>query len=59
MEIKPAKTAPMPSVTSNAGRAQQRSVPILVNKLSIEKKACLVELFNTMNTFNTISRLCY
>jgi hypothetical protein len=29
----PATTAPIPIVTKRAGRAQQRSVPMLVNKL--------------------------
>ena len=36
----PASAAPMPIVTNKAGRAQQSSVPIEVNKLSDGKIVC-------------------
>ena len=34
VDTKPAKAAPIPRVTKRAGKAQQTSVPKLVNKLS-------------------------
>ena len=43
--MRPAKDAPIPSVTSNAGRAQQTKVVALVNKLKIGRIVCLYKLF--------------
>ena len=41
IDIKPAIVAPIPSVTSKAGKAQQIKVLRLVNKLRKGAKSCL------------------
>jgi hypothetical protein len=57
----PASDAPIPNVTSNAGNAQQISVPVLVNRLNDGNIVCrhsdVSGLFDTVNTLHVIARV--
>ena len=41
LDTKPASTAPIPTVTKKAGKAQQIKVLILENKLNVGEISCL------------------
>lgn len=56
--INPASDAPIPKVTSRAGRAQHSSVPMLVKRLKVGKVTCchvdVSSFFDTVNTLYVI-----
>ena len=58
-EIILAKAAPIPSVISNAGKAQQINVLKLANKLNIGVKNCLNKLLFTVYLNYIITRVSY
>lgn len=58
-ETRPAKVAPIPSVTKSAGRAQQISVPKLVKRLSAGRidcfqRSCISKIFHYRRMASTL-----
>ena len=55
IDIKELSAAPAPIVTNNAGKAQQRIVPVLVNKVKKDKFLILLNVLSSLFFFILLS----